>query len=800
MQIANLTSVLRHGKSIEESTGEAAALLRRRVADCPREVGERASLALLELDGAEYEWLRAWAGRVTPRFARRSLADLRRQVDFGLLFLTAASERNRRHGEEGEAYPSARSLPWADETRELLFAGGGRQSLREVIRMTAAVLKLRSGFDVEAPRPWYETIILQAGPSRSGLASRLHDWLDQPACRPQVVDRLLGGADGRGPLRSALFGSLWSELEASRRSFDRERAAAAVRFSPWLPDEWADEVAEAAVRRGARSQRLAGDRADAAADAREEAGRLGDVAQDGRDELAARLSWPGRGAAEFRVPVPAPAEAEAFPETADRAAAGTLVAETYVAGRRAAVWRRQPNGSLRPDRAEYAVAAAAAPAEVVFEAVATDHGGLGERSARLYDADADVAAFESDGSPVDDVDAAWPASRREVWLLHADDLEAYAGDRPAEGETAAGPPGFVLRRLGRSAAEDFRLCLEGQTLWRASLRGGRPASAAAGEGVSAPRIAPAGAGRTELLVRPTEGASAVRLWLGGREVPLEPYASGLWRATVRWPDYERPWSVRYRLRHVGAEAAGVGRGTLSLEPTGLFVRSRGTGLAKELDEARWRPVPLGDDVRCDSVAGPPLRLCHPRDHETKDPLLLLAGGLVVGTCPGAGGQARVGDVPSRGEALLRDVRRFNGLEAEPPAPLSGPLVDRGVVASALLAGAIELWLTRRFEPSAGHRVHVLYEGGVLTLPAAVLACEENRWSVPEREMGGAPVGGEPAAVAVSYRGLWQGGFWPADWHRRLSLRDFDPDRGDASRLAAALRWHWWPWPPVQGSS
>lgn len=216
------------------------------------------SVAELGLSESEYEWCRHWASQIDrgeaeiacqrvvaalgPPNARISPA-----VAFGALLFIAEAEHARRHATEGTLWPAMRSLPFRQDTRDLLFLpsiGQPTPRHKQLLEDSARALSMRHVFGIEGLQNWFSSFYLQFGFTRRGFENGLAHWLSGYN-RPQAITHL----DSPGRLHSGSFSLVWSALSAFRRNNATEANVRPIlRNSPWILPEWHDEIVSAARR------------------------------------------------------------------------------------------------------------------------------------------------------------------------------------------------------------------------------------------------------------------------------------------------------------------------------------------------------------------------------------------------------------------------------------------------------------------------------------------------------------------------------------------------------------------------
>lgn len=208
------------------------------------------SLCEVLLDDGDRQWLHTWAREVSARtvtvwlnsFGSSATTDGKLHVRgveaIGLLLLLHATEIGRAEAQEGRLW-SVMPTKFSAATRRVLFVNGQpREGYKEAIERAAIRFKLRHVFGVLGVQYFYETIYLQFGFTKQGIA-KLPYWLSgqQPS---EAIKMLL---DETGTLGSTSFQSLWRDLRDYRRNnITEQQLRHNLLLSPWVVHGWVDDV------------------------------------------------------------------------------------------------------------------------------------------------------------------------------------------------------------------------------------------------------------------------------------------------------------------------------------------------------------------------------------------------------------------------------------------------------------------------------------------------------------------------------------------------------------------------------
>lgn len=247
---------------IDPAESKATGVLFRRLLERQQtEIGSRVpwSIAELNLEDEDLNVLVRWltsGARTAIVLAEASswgshLDPERRYHDpivTGLLLHALYAEFVRRHGSEGSYWGSIRKLDWSDVNDSRLFHPNGQPTPfhRAVLERTAQELHLRNAFGLEGTQQWFSTGYLQFGFTRKGFNHRLPEWLSYPGHATSAIEALTAEPD----LMSDSFLSVWQSLRGFRNgNLTEPQTRNKLSASPWILDEWLDELIKAARRR-----------------------------------------------------------------------------------------------------------------------------------------------------------------------------------------------------------------------------------------------------------------------------------------------------------------------------------------------------------------------------------------------------------------------------------------------------------------------------------------------------------------------------------------------------------------------
>ena len=218
--------------------------------DAPRKKeSERWSIAELRLSADDIAWLRAWGGSLLPDQTLLNLHYSTRSPKLGLLFLALAAEVCRRETEESEAWPVIRNIGWNPDVKAVFFnkQGAAKPLLCKAIEAACLQYDLRNVLEQQGKQHWFTTIKLQFGLTRTGLTEQLGNWLYFDTL-PCVARELHEDRQNR----SESFAYLIECLDAYQSGFKHESELREMLIaSPWILDDWVDDVLAAARRKPA---------------------------------------------------------------------------------------------------------------------------------------------------------------------------------------------------------------------------------------------------------------------------------------------------------------------------------------------------------------------------------------------------------------------------------------------------------------------------------------------------------------------------------------------------------------------
>ncbi len=215
------------------------------------------SLAELQLDDGDFEWLSNWAFNfsgltvylwleVEPwRGIRIGTRECSCSAALGSLLLLFIAESARRNATEGILWATFPQEHFSKSTLRLLYANSQpTRSYKDAVEAAARWLNLRHVFGIEGLQNWFDTVYLQFGFTYRGFLRRLPEWLIGQG-GTQAIQHLLAGQ-----MRSETFGTLWDALRNFRRSnIKLEQLKTILARNPWVLPEWIDELAAQAAAR-----------------------------------------------------------------------------------------------------------------------------------------------------------------------------------------------------------------------------------------------------------------------------------------------------------------------------------------------------------------------------------------------------------------------------------------------------------------------------------------------------------------------------------------------------------------------
>ena len=213
------------------------------------------SLAELDADDGDFDWLCKWAAHLDPGVAREWLTALRyvpltgldcsAPAGIGLLLMFVATELARRLATEGLLWGVVSRGVFSAETNRVLFVNGQPTAAhKDALEAAALHFNLRHVFGIEGLQNWFDTVYLQFGFTQKGFLRRLPEWLVSQG-QTQAVVRLLLGSQV-----SPSFQRLWGFLKNFRkRNVTERQLRRIIEKSPWVLPEWADELVQCACKR-----------------------------------------------------------------------------------------------------------------------------------------------------------------------------------------------------------------------------------------------------------------------------------------------------------------------------------------------------------------------------------------------------------------------------------------------------------------------------------------------------------------------------------------------------------------------
>lgn len=181
-----------------------AAILER--AQEQRLLSRKWSLAELQLDTEDYNWLCDWAQNLSGKMVQiwleerpwRPLSVGTRECTYsaalGSLLLLFAAETARRKATEGFLWSIFQQESFLKSTTHILYAGGQPTRIhKDALEAAARWLNLRHVFGIEGLQNWFDTVYLQFGFTYRGFLRRLPEWLVGQG-RTQAIQHLLDGS------------------------------------------------------------------------------------------------------------------------------------------------------------------------------------------------------------------------------------------------------------------------------------------------------------------------------------------------------------------------------------------------------------------------------------------------------------------------------------------------------------------------------------------------------------------------------------------------------------------------------
>lgn len=242
-------------------TKSSGVLFRRLLERREAELGNQVpwSIAELRLDDADLEILTQWlatGARTAIVLAEMSswgshLDPEKRYLDpivSGLLLHALYAEHVRRRGSEGNYWGSIRNMDWSNVDDSRLFHSNGQPTPfhRSILEQTAQELRMRNAFGLEGTQQWFSTGYLQFGFTLKGFKNRLPEWLSYPNHATSAIEALVTEPG----LKSDSFLSVWQCLRAYRSgNLGEAQVRNRLSSSPWILDEWHDDLLQSARRR-----------------------------------------------------------------------------------------------------------------------------------------------------------------------------------------------------------------------------------------------------------------------------------------------------------------------------------------------------------------------------------------------------------------------------------------------------------------------------------------------------------------------------------------------------------------------
>ncbi len=232
----------------ETIQGAVLALLER--AQEQKLLSRKWSLAELQPDNDDFEWLCRWVSSLSGRTAQLWLEeepwrgfrlgnrDCTRSIALGTLLLLFTAETARRKAAEGILWATfQRDCFPVSALHSLFVSGQPTRSYKDALEGAARWLNLRHVFGIEGLQNWFDTVYLQFGFTYRGFVRRLPEWLVGQG-QTQAIHHLRDG-----PMKSDTFCTLWDALRAFRRKNMRaEQLKSRLANNPWILPEWIDEL------------------------------------------------------------------------------------------------------------------------------------------------------------------------------------------------------------------------------------------------------------------------------------------------------------------------------------------------------------------------------------------------------------------------------------------------------------------------------------------------------------------------------------------------------------------------------
>jgi len=716
-------------------------------------------------DGLEYKTVRSWISSLTPYKANEW--SMTRQAAFGLIFLFFTSEVARRDASEGHLWKfvckvSGKTPRFDDDVEALLFVQGQpTQALKQAVEQAAYAFNLRNVFGISGLMNWFDTVFLQFGFTRRGFLERLPFWLAGHATT-QAITWLLSGQR-----HSPTFAALWHNLQELRRKNIRpDQFLLRAKDSPWLlPDWYADALAQAM--------------------------RRPDLGTSGGSAALLPL---GAEKPFLAVPTllwqntPAPVFVTHFQNLADQPLDEphyTLV----IAGRECATLVRQEDATYASMPTDTIILPLIAPS-VAASLIRPDGEPVQTQSLALYEPADEVTAFRPDGARVADAWTTPISPAADLILLLSSDLTLTPP--PARSALLADGTGR-FHHLLRGWTPDTCVRLADEEFWKPVVARGPTLAEpewATGVHIQWRRSAPEAAGTLAvagpvawLTVNHPDAVQVDWVRTGGIRLTrfVNPTSGRV--AFGPAPLYDghverKVWLRLVREEDDGPQACVVCR-TLDTR------RAGGEGAMRQTPDG-W--VPMGEGTRLSvwEARTTPVRLVTPFAWGGFGPdseFGLIEGEAWIGN---AGRMARpLGRLGGWGASLELRPRPYNSVEEG--IVLAAEVYDTGDLATALLLpkeGAIPAVQIRLHEPKEPDRYfQILWwdlGGDLFTIPGeniSVLADGSWRCDVPGEAS-------EPLVIGISYEGTRRGAWWRDDWADRIG----DVGKNAPARCASLLRY------------